>query len=71
MRKVLNISLPSAMDTDIKMAIKKYSYGTTSEFFRDLFRQWKESELLKDLELGKREILEKKGKILKSLKDLG
>jgi Arc/MetJ-type ribon-helix-helix transcriptional regulator len=71
MRKVLNISLPSNMDTDIKMAIKKYNYGTTSEFFRDLFRQWKEAELLKELDSGRKEILEGKGKTLKSLKDLG
>jgi Arc/MetJ-type ribon-helix-helix transcriptional regulator len=71
MRKVLNISLPSNMDTEIKVAVKKYNYGTTSEFFRDLFRQWKESELLKELDLGRREIVKKKGKILESLKDLG
>lgn len=71
MRKVLNISLPSNMDIDIKMAVEKYNYGTTSEFFRDLFRQWKEAELLKELELGRKEILEGKGKVLKSLKDLG
>lgn len=71
MRKVLNISLPSNMDVDIKIAIKKYNYGTTSEFFRDLFRQWKETELLKELDLERQKILEGKGKILKSLKDLG
>lgn len=70
MRKVLNISLPSNMDMDIKTAIKKYNYGTTSEFFRDLFRQWKEAELLKELEAGRREIMEGRGKILKSLKEL-
>jgi len=70
MRKVLNISLPSNMDMDIRMAIKKYNYGTTSEFFRDLFRQWKETELLKELNAGKREIMEGGGKTLKSLKEL-
>jgi hypothetical protein len=42
-----------------------------SKLLRNLFRQWKKLEILKNLELGKREILKKKGKILKSLEDLG
>jgi len=70
MRTVLNISLPSNMNADVKKAVKKHNYGTTSEFFRHLFRQWKEAELLKELDEGRKEIMEGKGKILKSLKDL-
>lgn len=70
MRTVLNISLPSNMSTDIKSAVKKHNYGTTSEFFRHLFREWKEAELIKELDQGRKEIMKGKGKSLKSLKDL-
>jgi len=70
MRTVLNISLPSEMNADIKKAVKEYNYGTTSEFFRAIFRQWKEVEMLKNLEMGKKEIMEGRGKTLKSLNDL-
>lgn len=70
MRTVLNISLPSEMNADIKKAVKEHSYGTTSEFFRALFRQWKEEEILKNFEMSKKEIIGGKGKTLKSLNDL-
>ncbi|MFA5310560.1 MAG: hypothetical protein WC386_02625 [Candidatus Paceibacterota bacterium] len=58
------------MSSDIKNAVKKHNYGTTSEFFRHLFREWKEAELIKELNEGRKEIMEGKGKSLKSLKDL-
>lgn len=70
MRTVLNISLPEEMSEDIKRAVKKYNFGTTSEFFRDLFRRWKEEDILKELGLARKEIERGKGKALKSLKDL-
>ena len=70
MRTVLNISLPEEMNMEVKKAVKKYNYGTTSEFFRNLFRQWKEGETLKEINLAKKEIEEGRGKVLKSLEDL-
>jgi len=70
MRKVINISLPSQMATKVKQEVKTGRYATTSEFFRELIRNWEESKLLEELKQSKKEMREGKGKILKSLKDL-
>lgn len=70
MREVINISLPSQMAKTVKTAVKKGSYSSTSEFFRDLLRDWQKRKLLAELNESRIEIAKGKGKILKSLKSL-
>ena len=70
MRKVINISLPSQMAMKVKKEVKTGRYATTSEFFRELIRNWEEQKLLADLNESKRAMENGEGKILKSLKDL-
>lgn len=70
MREVINISLPSSMAKTVKKAVKTGPYASTSEFFRDLLRDWQERKLLSELNESRTEIASGKGKVLKSLKDL-
>ena len=70
MREVINISLPPPMAKTVKTAVKTGSYASTSEFFRDLLRDWQEGKLLTELNKSRLEIVAGKGKILKSLEDL-
>lgn len=70
MREVVNISLPSQMVKTVKTAVKEGNYVSTSEFFRDLLRDWQAGKLLNELNESKEEIKLGKGKVLKSLKDL-
>ncbi len=70
MRNIINISLPSTMATKVRTAVKKGSYGSTSEFFRDLLRAWMDDKLLLDLNESRKEICSGRGKVLRTLKDL-
>lgn len=70
MREVINISLPPAMVKTVQSAVKTGSYASTSEFFRDLLRNWQEDKLLRELHESRREISTGKGKVLRSLKHL-
>lgn len=70
MREVINISLPSPLAKTVKNAVKTGSYSSTSEFFRDLLRNWQEGKLLSKLNESRLEIAAGKGKTLNSLKDL-
>lgn len=70
MREVVNISLPFSMVKIVKKAVKEGDYISTSEFFRDLLRNWQAGRLLNDLRESREEIKAGKGKTLKSLKDL-
>ena len=70
MREVINISLPSPMAKTVKTAVKTGSYASTSEFFRDLLRDWQEGKLLAELNESRTEIASGKGKVLSSLKSL-
>ena len=70
MRAILNISLPEAMLADVKAEVKRGKYSTTSEFFRDLVRNWQEDRLVREIKKGEAEIRAGKGVHLQSLKDL-
>jgi Arc/MetJ-type ribon-helix-helix transcriptional regulator len=70
MREVINISLPSKMAKTVKKAVSDGNFMSTSEFFRELLRDWQKGKLLRDLEESRREIAAGKGKALRSLKDL-
>ncbi len=70
MREVINISLPSKMAKTVKKAVDEGNFMSTSEFFRELLRNWQEGKLLRGLEESRREIAAGKGKVLRSLKSL-
>jgi len=70
MREIINISLPPWLKSEVETAVKNGGYATTSEFFRDILRLWREDKLLRELKDSQREILAGKGKVLKSLKNL-
>ena len=70
MRAIINISLPSKMAKAVKKAVSDGNFMSTSEFFRELLRDWQEGKLLQELEMSRREITAGKGKTLRSLKEL-
>jgi Arc/MetJ-type ribon-helix-helix transcriptional regulator len=70
MRSILNISLPQDLKREVEIAVKQGGYSTKSEFFRDLLREWKEKQALKELEQSRKDFKKSKGKVLKSLRDL-
>lgn len=70
MRKIINISLPQSMFMLVEKEVKKGKFASKSEFFRDLIRDREEDKLLKGLRESQKEIVDGKGKILHSLKDL-
>lgn len=70
MREIINISLPSQMAKTVKKAVNEGNFMSTSEFFRELVRDWQEGKLLRELNESRREIAAGKGKVLRSLKSL-
>ena len=70
MRAVINISLPPKMAKTVKQAVDEGNFMSTSEFFRELLRDWQEGKLLRELQGSRREINAGQGKVLRSLKSL-
>ena len=70
MRNIINISLPEKMAQAVEESVEKGNFSTKSEFFRMLIRLWMEGKLAAELEDSRKELRTKKGKLLKSLKDL-
>ena len=70
MRQIINISLPAPLVKAVKSTVKKNHYSSTSEFFRDLLRDWQAGKLLSDLNESRKDISAGKGKVLGSLKEL-
>ncbi len=70
MRNIINISLPEELKLEVEKAVKTGQYATKSEFFRHLFRLWKEEQTLLEFRESQAEISKGKGKKLKSLKEL-
>jgi len=70
MRTTLNISMPASLKKEVERVVKEESYGSTSEFFRDAVRAWKEEQLYQSVMKSRKEISEGKGKVLRSLHDL-
>lgn len=46
----INIALPETMKLEVEETVKNNGYGNTSEFFRDLFRDYKKREQEQRLE---------------------
>ena len=70
MRQIINLSLPPEMSSVVAKEVKTGKYASTSEFFRSLLRAWMEERLLIELKESQKEIVQGKGKVLRSLKDL-
>jgi len=70
MRAVVNISLPTQLNSIVEEEVSKGLYSSKSEFFRNLLRLWIEGKLASDLEESRNELIAGKGKILKSLSTL-
>lgn len=70
MRSIMNISLPTRMAEKVKKEVRSGRYATVSEFFRELVRGWEEDRVFRELKESQKEIVQGKGKVLRSLKDL-
>ena len=70
MRAIVNISLPTQLNSVVEKEISKGHFSSKSEFFRNLLRLWLEGRLPSDFEESRKELLAGKGKVLKSLSDL-
>lgn len=70
MRTIVNISLPTQLNTVVEKEVKTGQYASKSEFFRSLLRSWMETRLAKELEESRKELKMRKGKLLTSLSDL-
>jgi Arc/MetJ-type ribon-helix-helix transcriptional regulator len=70
MRSVINISLPVTLADEVKKEVKAGNFASTSEFFRHLWRLWKNERLTGQIRASERDFAKGKFKVLKSLKDL-
>ncbi len=71
MRTIINISLPPEVAKEVKKDVKEGGYASTSELFRDALKVWKRERFLIEIEQSRKEVGAGKGKVLRSLKDLG
>ncbi len=70
MRTIVNISLPSQLNSVVEKELARGQYASKSEFFRNLLRLWMEGRLARELEESRKELKAGKGKLLHSLSDL-
>ena len=71
MRSIVNISLPVQLTNIVEKEVGTGKYTSKSEFFRMLLRSWIEGRLVLELEKSRDELKSGKGKLLRSLSDLG
>lgn len=70
MRANITISLPEDMVTEMQQLMKRQGFVSFSEFLRDIYRTWRRSELLRELEMDDKEIKRGNYKQLKSPRQL-
>ena len=70
MRTTLNISIPSTLKREVEKEVKEGNYASTSEFFRDTLREWRNAKLIRDIRESQLEARAGKTKVLRSLRDL-
>lgn len=70
MRTIINISVPASVKEEVEYEVKTGGYASVSEFFRALIRDRKENILARDIEQSRNDFKTKKGRVLRSLKDL-
>lgn len=62
--------MPMSLKKEVERVVKEKSYSSTSEFFRDAIRAWREEQLYQSVLQSEKEFAQGKGKRLRSLKDL-
>lgn len=70
MRNIINISLSPKLTEIVEENVKRGYFSSKSEFFRMLIRLWMEGKLAQEIEESRKEFLDGKGKLLKSLRNL-
>lgn len=70
MRSIINISLPQQMATLVRNEVDTGRYGSISEFFRELVREWTKRQALNAVSVSEAEFHQGKAKALRSLADL-
>jgi Arc/MetJ-type ribon-helix-helix transcriptional regulator len=66
----MNISLPAQMASLVREEVGTGKYGSVSEFFRELVREWTKKQAIADVRKSEEEYKQGKGKVLHSLADL-
>jgi len=70
MRQIMNISLPQQLADLVREEVGTGKYGSISEFFRELVREWTKQRAINEILKSEEEFKRGKGKVLHSLKDL-
>ena len=70
MRTIVNISLPTQLNTVVEKEVQSGRYASKSEFIRSLLRSWMEERIARELEESRKELKSGRGKVLTSLADL-
>ncbi|HZJ18667.1 MAG TPA: hypothetical protein VFD45_03560 [Patescibacteria group bacterium] len=70
MRAIVNISLPTELNSIVEKELSFGHYASKSEFFRNLLRLWIEGRFAEELKESKKELKKGRGKLLKSLSNL-
>ena len=66
----MNISLPQQLADLVREEVGTGKYGSISEFFRELVREWTKQRAINEILKSEEEFKRGKGKVLHSLKDL-
>ena len=70
MRSTITISLPQPMVKVIQKEVDRGRYGSTSDFFRHLVRNWEDAQIARDIRLSQKQMAVGQGKKLRSLASL-
>ena len=70
MNTTISISLPESLDKTVDKEVLHGSFESKSIFFQTLVKLWMENKLSHELHESKEELIEGKGTLLRSLKDL-
>lgn len=70
MRAIVNISLPTQLNTIVEKEVSTGKYASKSEFFRSLLRSWMEERVALELVESRKELKAGKGRVLTSLSEL-
>jgi len=62
--------MPAEMKREVDAYVKEGQYSSVSEFIRDMIRDWKRANLLRDLRQSQKEFRAGKYKKFTSFKDL-
>ena len=70
MRSIITISLPPSIEDRVRNAVKEGEFGSMSEYFRHVLREYERSRLAAELKKDRKTFKTKGAKVLRSLKHL-